>query len=524
VIRDIRAVASSRIDTDVCVIGSGAAGLTLARELDGTGARVTLLEGGRRQYDERAQDLYQSDLLGLVHRGVHTYRYRMFGGATTRWAGQALPLFDLDFESRPWVADSGWPVDRDELDPYYRRAAEAMGIHPFSRNGSWPSALPAPPAFDPQLLLPLYTQFAARPNFAERFGPGLEGSRNVDVVLGANVAELVTDRVGSEVALARARGLDGERLDVRASLFVVCAGGIDSARILLASDRHIDGGIGNGTGLVGRFFQDHPGIEVGPIAAFDARAVRDAFRPRRSGGIKFQPMFRLAPRTLRDERLLSSSGVVLFHTSQSASIDSGKLLLRSLRRRELRAQAGAAARVALREPMPLVRAFARFAVLRQPALDSTARPVLAVGCEQAPNRDSRVLLSDRRDAVGMRRVALDWRLGEAEIRAWRRSAEIAAGELGRTGLGHLDLDSFRIPDDPDQLSGIAVDIGHHIGTTRMGASADTGVVDRECRVHEIDNLYVASSSVFPTGGFSNPTLTIIALAIRVADTIKRRLA
>jgi choline dehydrogenase-like flavoprotein len=124
----------------------------------------------------------------------------------------------------------------------------------------------------------------------------------------------------------------------------------------------------------------------------------------------------------------------------------------------------------------------------------------------------------------MRRVALDWRLSKAEIRAWRRSAEIAAGELERTGLGRVDLDSFRVPDDPDQLSGVAVDVGHHIGTTRMGASADTGVVDPDCRVHEIDNLYVASSSVFPTGGFSNPTLTIIALAIRVADTIKRRLA
>jgi choline dehydrogenase-like flavoprotein len=524
VIRDIGGFASSRSDADVCIVGSGAAGLTLARELDGTSTRVTVLEGGRREYDARAQSLYQSEVLGLAHHGIHSYRFRMFGGATTRWAGQALPLFDIDFEPRAWVADSGWPIQRDELDPYYRRATDAMEIHAFSGDGPWPPVLSPPPAFDPRLLRPLYTQFAAQPNFAERFGPGLEGSRNVEVVLGANVTELVTDQHGSEVLVARARGLDGQRLDVHAGLFVVCAGGIDSARLLLASDRHIDGGIGNGNGLVGRFFQDHPGIEVGPIDAIDARAVRDAFRPRRSHGIKFQPLFRLAPPTLRDERLLNSSGIVLFHVSQSAAIDAGKLLLRSLRRRELRPQAGTAARAILREPMPLLRAFARYAILRQPALDSTAAPVRAVGCEQAPNRNSRVVLAQQLDAVGMRRVALDWRLSEAEIRAWRRSAEIVAGELERTGLGRVDLESFRIPDNPDELSGIAVDVGHHIGTTRMGASAETGVVDRDCRVHEVDNLYVASSSVFPTGGFSNPTLTIIALAIRVADTIKRRLA
>lgn len=525
-IRDITDVSGRQLEADVCIVGSGAAGLTIASELNGSQVRVIVLEGGGRRFDERAQRLFESDVVGLGHGGIHAYRFRIFGGATTRWAGQALPLADIDFEERDWVPSSGWPITRDDLEPYYARAVAFMGISPFPRDPSerWPNALSPPPRFDHKRLVPTYSQFTAQPNFAEVHGAALSDSGNVDVVLRANVSELITDLHATEVQRVRARSLDGDELEVRADLFVICAGGIETARILLASDRYSEGGVGNGNDLVGRYFQDHPGLTVGSIVPVDGRAFSKTFSPRREGGIKFQPLFSLAEHIQRTEHLLNTSGSALFHMTQSASISAGMLLYRSLRRPDLRPGVRAAANTVLRDPWPLVRAAGRYFALRQPALDPTARPKLAIGGEQAPNHESRVFLTDQRDALGMRRAALDWRLTEAEIRAWRRAAEIVAQEFERLDLGRVDLEGFELEDDPAELSGRVIDAGHHMGTTRMSDFADTGVVDPECQVHGIDNLYIGSSSVFPTSGSSNPTLTIIALAMRIADAIRRRAA
>ena len=267
---------------DVCIVGSGAAGLTIARELEGSGLRTVVLEGGRATVDERSQGPYRSRVAGLAHGGIHDLRLRAFGGTTTRWAGQALPLFPLDFARRAWVRDSGWPLDFDEVWPYYSRAADVMGIRPFTRDpvAGWPDVLARPPAFDRERVVPFFSQFSARPNFADTIGRRLAGSASVDVVLGANVTELVPDPGATEIHAARARSLDGRALDVEADQFVVCCGGIDSARLLLASERYSDGGLGNGHDLVGRYFQDHPGFPAGPVELPAGRAaireVRDA--------------------------------------------------------------------------------------------------------------------------------------------------------------------------------------------------------------------------------------------------------
>jgi choline dehydrogenase-like flavoprotein len=526
VIRDISTISERQLTADVCIVGSGAAGLVIATELDRSELRVVVLEGGGRRFAARAQRLFDSEVVGLAHGGIHAYRFRMFGGATTRWAGQALPLDAIDFEERDWVPSSGWPITRDDLEPYYTRAVSFMGIDAFPRDPStrWPSALSPPPRFNRDRLTPSYSQFTAQPNFAETHGAELSASANVDVLLGANVSQLITDLHATEVQAVQVRSLDGHELAVRAGLFVICAGGIETARILLASDQHSEGGVGNNHDLVGRYFQDHPGLTVGKIVPVNGRAFSNTFRPRKEGGIKFQPRFSLADHIQRQERLLNTSGSVLFHTTQSPSITAGTVLYRSLRQPDLRPGLRAAAKTVLGDPLPLVRAAGRHFILRQPALDPTAIPELAIGGEQAPNRDSRIFLTDQRDALGMRRAALDWRLTEAEIRAWRRTAEIVAQEFERLDVGRVDLEGFELDNDPAKLSGRIVDAGHHMGTTRMSKAADTGVVDPECRVHGIDNLYIGSSSVFPTSGSSNPTLTIIALALRISDTIRRRAA
>jgi choline dehydrogenase-like flavoprotein len=215
---------------------------------------------------------------------------------------------------------------------------------------------------------------------------------------------------------------------------------------------------------------------------------------------------------------------VLFDTPErNYPIAAGKVLYRAARNRHFGKEERDAVRTVVRRPSPLLAASGRHFILRQPALDTSGAPYLVVAGEQTPNPDSRVLLSPNRDILGVRRVVLDWRLTHAEVASWRRLAEIAASELERLEFGLVDFDDFELPDDPVELSGHVVDANHHMGTARMASARSDGVVDSDTRVFGTANLYLASSAVFPTSGFSNPTLTIIALAIKLADHLKKLL-
>jgi choline dehydrogenase-like flavoprotein len=525
-IRDVDGLDSDSLSADICVVGAGAAGIALASELNGHGRRVVVLESGRRKFDRRTQDLYCSEVVGMPHEGVHDLRFRVFGGSTTRWAGQALPLSPLDFSRREWVAESGWPLSTEQLAPYYERASAFMGIHPFPAEDhadTWPDALSPHPAFDRALLRARYSQFSPTPNFADLRGAQLEASTDVEVLLGANVTELITDPGATAIDAIAARSLGGRRVEIRASQFVLCAGGLETARLLLASDRYCEGGIGNGHDLVGRFFQDHPGLDIGQISPRDEKQLRRTFRPGRQDGLKYFPLFSTSDDLQRRERLLNAYGSVQFG-GEVPSILAAKTLMRAAGRSEFsgqaRVEAPTALRTVLRDPIPPLRAGIRHFLLRQSAFDGAGRtPTLTVGGEQAPNPESRVYLSAERDELGLPRLALDWRVTELDLRTWRRLAEVSAAEFERLGLGTVDLDLDRLPEDPAEVTGL-VDAGHHMGTTRMADDPRHGVVDSDCRVHGIANLFIASSSVFPTSGFSNPTYTIIALALRLADELR----
>ncbi len=340
-IRDLDHLAADSLEADICLVGAGAAGITIATELDGCGARVLLLESGRKNFDRRTQDLYRGEVVGLPHDGVHELRYRVFGGSTTRWAGQALPLSNLDLAAREWVSDSGWPLDESELAPFYARASRLMQIDAFppeSDTRTWPDPLAPPPRFDPSLVRSRFSQFSPRPNFAELHGDRLEASENVDVVLGANVTELVPDPAATGIDAIRVRSLEGGSADVRASVFVLCPGGLEVARLMLASDRHCEGGIGNGHDLVGRYFQDHPGIEIGVIAPTDDRRLRQTFRQRRGEQINYFPFFTAAEGLQKEEKLVNAAGTVQLG-GEPPSVVAAKTLLRALRRSEFTAQA-----------------------------------------------------------------------------------------------------------------------------------------------------------------------------------------
>jgi choline dehydrogenase-like flavoprotein len=520
---EIEQLETERLAVDVCIVGAGAAGLTVARELDGGPLRVVVLEAGRRRWNDATQALYRTEVVGLPHGGVHGYRVRGLGGSTVAWAGQVLPFFDIDFERRDWIPRSGWPLSRDDLEPEYLRMAALMEVPPFPRDPrSWTPALDPPPPLDPAELEPYYSEFSPRPNFADTMAPQLSRSEHVTVVLGTNVVELVPDRASRSIDVVMTRSLTRRKLDVEAAFVVLCCGGIENARVLLASRSRSEAGIGNEHDLVGRFFQDHPGFVVGPLRAGRRDLVR-TLAPRRVNGVKYAPRIRVADRLQRQERLLHVGTGLVFDLTQSASVRAGKLVFRSLRTPHLRRRTPRALLEVARDPSPLFRAAARYFVGGGTALDTTVQPIVAVGGEQAPNPSSRVFLVDERDELGVPRIALDWQLTAADLESYRRMAELAATSFERVGVGSVDLDEFDLPSDPSALGALAVDSGHHMGTTRMAAAPEDGVVDPDCRVFGVENLFVASCSVFPTSGIANPTFTMLALCLRVAATIRARL-
>jgi choline dehydrogenase-like flavoprotein len=481
---DARAIESgARLACDVCIIGAGAAGISLARELRGGRGRVCVLESGGLEPDAETQALYRGHGTGLANDGyVETSRLRYFGGSTNHWWGMCAPLDAHDFEPRPWVPHSGWPLSRVDLDPYYARAQPVCQLGPFDYDpAAWD---PDPPPLGPRAERRMW-QYGPPTRFGAVYREELRASTNVSVHLFANAVDLSASDSGRRVERVVVKTLAGGQFTVAARTVVLAAGGIENPRLLLGSDGVVNGGLGNGRDLVGRFFMDHPHRHPAGEILFDDPRLAAWSGKQVARGTRFLIHLGIRPEVQRQHGLLNGS-IQLVHP-WGAEDETERSLLSLLRDLAGGAGAGAPKRAEL---------FARI--------------------EQAPNPESRVRLSEERDALGQRRVVLDWRLGALERDALQRILEMLAEDLAAAGTARVRIGTDAAP---------AREFGgeHHMGTTRMSDDPATGVVDRDCRVHGIENLYVAGSAVFPTVGWANPTLTIVALSLRLADHLKRTL-
>ena len=525
--------------SDLCLIGAGAVGIAMGLEFAHTRARVLVVEGGGEHPEPDTQRLYESTLRGLRCTTVLSGRARIFGGTTTMWAGQALPLDECDFERREWVDHSGWPVSFAELLPYYRRAERLMGLpEAFYDDRDWPAALPRPPLIEGTRRR--FSTFTSTPNFAAAHRAALAAADNLTVLLHANATRLVMNGDGSRVDGIEIRSLSGRTGRVRAGRYVICCGGVETPRLLLASNGQGSRGVGNDHDLVGRFFQEHVNVGV-PVLAADRRRMAGLFHGRRLAGVRYYAKLTASAELQRRERLVNVGSQVNYARVETVAERAAKELRGALRRDWRDADARRALAAALRHPWQLAsagcgRAMVRHArsldaacsalrVRRVPlyALQGFGAMYVCVQTETVPRRVSRVTLDRRADGLGTARAIVDWRVGEAEL----RTAEVFARRLDvllrRRGLGYLDLSGFPLSRDLDRLSERVGGGCHHMGTTRMSNDPRTGVVDRDCRVHGVENLFIAGSAVFPTSGWSNPTLTLLAVGLRLADRLRREL-
>lgn len=541
------------IEADVCIVGSGPAGLTLARELSAPDRRVCLLESGGVDFEPRTQALAEGQIVGEPTNCLDGSRRRQYGGTLHLWDSQlgggvigmrCGALDPIDFESRDWVPHSGWPFDHAEMDPFYERANRICRLGPCEYRGdAWES--PEFPQFRAgDAISSSVWQFGAQETFAE-YMTEVERAEDITACLHANVTEIETDETASNVTALHAATLEGNCFRVRAKVYVLAAGGFENARLLLLSDSVQQNGLGNGHDLVGRFYMDHPIANGGSLVPRDRQALAQAglYDVRTNRDTVVMGKLHLTPEVQRQEQLLNGCMLLLpkHGTFKPEVMDSLKLLLRSGLRRQLPDEAPkhfkrvargldfvavSVARKLTRNKSlfpqmdwgPTMTQGAGWSAEPQPERRFTEFEVYLFA-EQPPDARSRVMLGEETDALGCRRIHLDWRWDELSRRSIARTEERLRAEFARSGWGalrkHPEHDSPQLQ-FPSQH--------HHLGTTRLHPDPKQGVVDADSRVHGVSNLFVTGGSVFPTGGYINPTLTIVALATRLADHLERSLA
>lgn len=526
----------SELDTDVCIIGAGAAGLTVARGLLASGLRILILESGGFDWDPDITALGDGENIGAPYYPLADSRLRFFGGTTSIWGGRCAPLDPVDFEPREGLPLYRWPLGMQDLKAGYEAAQRQLEIGEFRYDASLWDAMGAPdgvvrtearPVFDPARIDYSFWRFDFE---KERFGVpharDLLSSSQVTILLRANVVSLEADAEANAIRSVGVRAPDNRRIGVRAARVVLAAGGIENPRLLLASRNVEADGIGNRHDQVGRCFMEHPHGRLGRIETPHAYAFWDSFRMRfPQHGAPIAPVLRLAPELQKAKGLLNTAVTFKLQRDPRSGVPAPKQVYQSLKHELNPTRTNRRLWHLYRSTRLAYRRWLRPRVEAVNARRADRVLSVMVRGEQAPNPDSRVLLSERTDRHGVPLANLDWRMSAIDKASARGLGEVLGSELQRLGLGRLVMEDWVLDGGVDWPADATVGNHpyggyHHMGTTRMSVDPRHGVVDADCRVHGYRNLYIAGSSVFPTGGWANPTLTIMALAFRLAEHLR----
>ncbi|MBE7731945.1 GMC oxidoreductase [Devosia faecipullorum] len=524
------------ISTDNCIVGGGAAGIALAIELAERGFGVVLLEGGGLLPDPLTQQLYAGENLGLAREHLEETRSRYLGGSTNCWGGWCRPLDDIDFEDRPWIPDSGWPITKSVLAPSYAKSQQWLQLPEVGYGLSeWAHSIASRHAdllpLDGTGLQNVLSQLSPPTRFGMQYRAKLNALPNLKVFLFANATRIVTDDSGANVESMEVATLNNKRFSVHARYFTLACGGIENARLMLMSNQIQPAGVGNQHDVVGRYYMDHPRVKSHWLRLADARRFRSLYDATLHrihtgrGKVSRDIEIHLAPTFEMQRALHLSNSRTYFVARHSNDLTKSFLALKALQRAiSGRSHFGYPRSRVLRDvlsqiPTLVLNAPTTALTVADVRFNSTrARQYYSIETvfEPVPNRDSRITLTGSRDALGLPRVAVDWRLTEQDHDNFTRQTRLVLDGLAQAGI----IDPLNGTHEgeaawPDDIVGC----WHHMGTTRMSADPRKGVVDADCRVHGMSNLFIAGSSVFPTVGSDSPTITLVALALRLANKI-----
>lgn len=505
----------SLIEGDICIVGTGAAGLSVALEWMNTPYKVVLLEGGGFEYEERIQDMYNGKGTGQKYYPLKSSELHYFGGTTGHWGGMCSMFDPIAFKKRDWVPLSGWPFTQDDLIPFYKRAHTNLDIGEFDFDlANWqkkdPSLVAMP--LDEDVVWNKVWRFSPPTRFGKKYKETIVNAKNIHLYTYAKVVDIVANENVSSIKQVVIKNYAGKTHKVSAKIFVFACAGIQNARILLAANKQAPKGLGNDNDVVGRYFMEHPELKSAELWLNKESSLNlYLYAPP-----KTQAELAIMPKKQEEFQILN--GISSFTPADIArktppfikmwSTDDPRKNQKQVEQAVYKAGGNRVTRFfkSLKEDKKTFQSFQ-----------------VVIRLEQAPNPLSRVTLSTDKDELGIPRASLNWAFTSLEKKSILKIYETIGQQVGAAGLGRVKLldDLLDAPGDtlPDSTSGG----WHHMGTTRISTDPKVGVVDGDCKIHGIDNIYMAGSSCFPTGGGVNPTLTIVALSIRLADHLKEKI-
>jgi choline dehydrogenase-like flavoprotein len=500
----------SLIQGDICIIGAGAAGISIALDWIGSPYKVILLEGGGFDYDDKVQDLYSGKTTGQKYYPLRSSRLHYFGGTTGHWAGMCSPFDQVDFEKRDWVPESGWPITRQDLDPFYGRAQDKLKLGPYQYGFDyWSKELPNlnPLPLDSGVVWNKMWQYS-QARFNELYKDTIVKADNIHLYTYANAVEIIANEGVNNITEVVVRNLAGKTHHVRAKYYISACCAIQNARLLLASNSRATNGLGNDNDLVGRYFMEH--IEVNSAELWMFQPFPTDLYSWTYGVTKASAELAITEPVQRENRILNGTASLhplAFEKNARPRIetwqndDPRKSLDNMLSNWDQ-----ASKESEMQNHGKIARAFE-----------------LVTRIEQSPNPDSRVTIGPEVDELGVPRANLNWALSPLDKRSIRKIYQILGREFGKAGIGRVKLAEFLRDENDDSWPEFTNGGWHHMGTTRMSDDPKRGVVDADCKVHGISNLFVAGSACFTTAAAPNPTLTVVALSLRLSDHVKAQL-
>ena len=501
----------SLIEGDVCIVGAGAAGISMALEWINAPHRIILLEGGGFEYDPQVQELYAGKTTGQPYYPLKSARLHYFGGTTGHWAGYCSPFDEIDFIKRDWVAHSGWPITRKDLDPFYARAQKNPELGPYEYDVAYwqkrdPALISLP--LDEKVVWNKMWQFSPPTQFGIKYKDAIVKARNIHLYTYANVTDIKADEKVSSIEEVTVKNHAGKTLRVKAKYFVLACCSIQNARLLLAANSQAPKGLGNDNDNVGRYFMEH--LELKSAELHLARPNPLKLYMIDFGVTKARAELAITKEKQEEHKILNGTVSLTpleFTKNLKPMIeiwkdDDPRKNLDSM----LSAFQRAGQEAASISPEITNKSFELFTRI-----------------EQAPNPASRITLDRDKDALGMPRAMLHWELTAFEKRSIRTIYELIGQQVGIAGIGRVKLMEFLEDANDHSWPSFAGAGWHHMGTTRMSDDPKDGVVDANCKVHGISNLFTAGASNYVTAAAPNPTLTVIALTLRLSDHLKQRI-
>lgn len=505
----------SLIEGDICIVGAGAAGISIALEWMNTPYKVILLEGGGFEYEDRIQELYSGKTTGQTYYPIKSSELHYFGGTTGHWGGMCSLFDPIAFKKRDWVNLSGWPITQDDLIPFYQRAHINMDLPDYEYDiRAWqkkdPSLITLP--LDENVIWNKVWRFSGPARFGKKYKDTIVNAPNIHLHTYANVVNIEANENVSSVKSVTIKNYTGKSHKVTAKKFIFACAGIQNARVLLASNKQAPKGFGNDNDLVGRYFMEHLEIKSGELWLKEENALKlyIAAAPRVQG--------ELAITAQKQEEYKILNGIVSFTPLEIAkktppyiqTWTSGDPLANQRQVDKATWKAGG-------------NRITRFIDSFSSKKDLHQSFQMTIRLEQEPNPLSRVTLMAEKDELGVPRAALNWAFTGLEKKSMIKIYEIIGQQVGAAGIGRVKLMEELLDGRLDTVPGTTSGGWHHMGTTRMHNDPKFGVVNADCKIHGIDNAYMAGASCFPTGAGVNPTLTVVALSIRLADHLKENI-